>query len=241
LDILLLSKYAYQKSKHSFDISIGPLSKLWRKSRKNKQFPTDKEVFNAKKMVGFEHVTIDSAASTISLELKGMQLDLGGIAKGYVAEKIADFLTKNGVNAALVDAGGDIAMSDAPLNSNGWLVGINEPEQTEKLLPEKILIANKSVATSGDIYQYILHNGKKYAHIINPKTGYGVTFQRNVTIIANTGAKADWLATACSILPIAEALDLVEKENAAALITTLENNQIKKFKTKRFDQFLKKA
>jgi thiamine biosynthesis lipoprotein len=97
-----------------------------------------------------------------------------------------------------------------------------------------------SVATSGDVYQYFLHQGKKYAHITNPKTGYGVTFQRNVTVIATDGATADWLATACSILPIKTALETAAGQKAFVLITTVENNQIKAYKSKGFDRFWKK-
>jgi FAD:protein FMN transferase len=239
LEIILLSKYAYASSKHSFDISIGPLSLLWRKSRKDKQFPTNKEVLAAKKLVGFPHIEIDSLSQTVSLKLKGMRLDLGGIAKGYIAEKTIQFLNRNSAKASLVDAGGDISMSNAPPNSKGWLIGINAPEQTEELLSKKLQLANKSVATSGDAYQFYLHHGKKYSHITNPLTGYPVSFQRNVTVVAKDGATADWLATACSILPIDIAINIVEKEKAAVLITTIENNQIKAIKSKGFDQYWK--
>lgn len=238
LEILLLSKSAYEKSGHSFDISIGPLSALWRNARKTKSFPKEQDVLLAKKLVGFENIKIDSLSHTVELTLKGMRLDLGGIAKGYVADQVLQLLNKNSVFSALVDAGGDISMSNAPLLTKGWLLGINEPEQTEKLLATKIQIANKAVATSGDVYQYLFHNGKKYAHITNPLTGYGVTYQRNVTIIAKNGVTADWLATACSILPIAEALAIVKKEQAEVLISTLVNKKIKIIKSKGFDQFL---
>jgi thiamine biosynthesis lipoprotein len=105
-------------------------------------------------------------------------------------------LKKRNISIALADAGGDIALGDAPPEKNGWSVGINLPEQENELMSQKLELRNCAVATSGDVYNYILHDGKKYSHIIDPRTGYGVTNQRNVTVIANDGATADWLLPA---------------------------------------------
>jgi thiamine biosynthesis lipoprotein len=112
------------------------------------------------------------------------------------------------------------------LNQQGWLIGVNLPETTDQLLNKKLQLSNCSVATSGDVYQFIEYKGVKYSHIINPLTGYGVTNLRNVTIVAKTGATADWLATACSILPIKEAKQLAISHQAALLITTLKNGKL---------------
>lgn len=241
MEILLKSKEAYKQSQQSFDITMGPLSLLWRNARKTKSFPDSVLVAATKILVGFDQLVIDQKNQTVSLLKKGMRLDLGGIAKGFVAEKIVQRLKADGITASLVDAGGDIAMGDAPLSTKGWVVGINAPEEAETLLDQKLILKNLSVATSGDVYQFFLHNGKKYAHITNPQTGYGVTFQRNVTVIASDGATADWLATACSILPIKTALETAAKQKAFVFITTLENGQIKSHKSKGFDRYWKKG
>ncbi len=240
LTILLLSQTAYQKTNQIFDISIGPLSQLWRKARKTHQFPDSTAVASAKNLVGLNKMVIDKAASTVNLLEKGMLLDLGGIAKGFVAQQLVQRFKDQGISSALVDAGGDIAMSNPPLQAKGWMIGVNVPESEEDLIASKLELKNCSVATSGDVYQFFLHDGKKYAHITDPRTGYGVTFQRNVTVIAADGATADWLATACSILPIQVALHLAEKQQAFALITILKNNQVKAYKSKGFDRFWKK-
>jgi thiamine biosynthesis lipoprotein len=240
MSILLLSQSAYQKSYQSFDISIGPLSQLWRRARKTHQFPDSSAVALAKNLVGLNKMVINKTASTVNLLEKGMRLDLGGIAKGFVAQELLQRLKDQGISSALVDAGGDIAMSNSPLQAKGWMIGVNVPESEEELLASKLELKNCSVATSGDVYQFFLHNGKKYAHITDPRTGYGVTFQRNVTVIAADGSTADWLATACSILPIPEALKLAEKQRAFVLITLLENNHVKAYKSKGFDRFWKK-
>lgn len=226
LDLVQKSQYAYIQSKGAYDISIGPLSSLWRKARKAKLFPEASTVIATKKLVGFAQVKINKRLGTIFLPNANMQLDFGGIAKGYIAQWVINFLKANGIQQALVDAGGDIVMSGPPLNQKGWLIGVNLPETTDQLLNKKLQLSNCSVATSGDVYQFIEYKGVKYSHIINPLTGYGVTNLRNVTIVAKTGATADWLATACSILPIKEAKQLAISHQAALLITTLKNGKL---------------
>jgi len=226
LDLVQKSQYAYIQSKGAYDISIGPLSSLWRNARKAKLFPEASTVLATKKLVGFAQIKINKRLGTIFLPSVDMQLDFGGIAKGYIAQWVINFLKANGIQQALVDAGGDIVMSGAPLNQQGWLIGVNLPETTDDLLNKKLQLSNCSVATSGDVYQFIEYKGVKYSHIINPLTGYGVTNLRNVTIIAKTGATADWLATACSILPIQEAKQLAISHQAALLITTLKNGKL---------------
>jgi thiamine biosynthesis lipoprotein len=226
LDLVQKSQYAYIQSKGAYDISIGPLSSLWRKARKAKLFPEASTVLATKKLVGFAQIKINKRLGTIFLPNANMQLDFGGIAKGYIAQWVINFLKANGIQQALVDAGGDIVMSGPPLNQKGWLIGVNLPETTDQLLNKKLQLSNCSVATSGDVYQFIEYKGVKYSHIINPLTGYGVTNLRNVTIVAKTGATADWLATACSILPIKEAKQLAISHQAALLITTLKNGKL---------------
>ncbi len=236
-NLVLLSQEAYRKSHGTYDISIGPLSLLWRMARKKKAFPTESAVNAARKLVGFNQIQINKLSKTIYLPKKGMRLDFGGIAKGYIAQWVIDELKNRGVTEALADAGGDIVMSNAPPNSKGWIVGVNIPETTEDLLSKKLQLSNISVATSGDVYQFIINNGVKYSHIINPKTGYGVTSLRNVTVIAPTGSTADWLATACSILPMALAKEVAEENHAHLLITTLQKGKIKYYNTASFNKY----
>jgi len=238
LDILLRSKEAWQKSKGAFDITIGPLVKLWRQARKEGSFPEDTTIKKSLMLTGFDHLQIDTAAKTVLLTKQGMQLDLGGIAKGYTAQQVINFLKQNNITRALVDAGGDIATSGAPPTAKGWTIGINVPETENDLLSNKIVLHNMAVATSGDVYQYMEHNGKKYSHITDPRTGYGVTSQRNVTIIAPDGATADWLATACSILPINAAKQLATAMHAQLLIATIQEGKTLFYFTKGFANYL---
>jgi thiamine biosynthesis lipoprotein len=170
-----------------------------------------------------------------------MQLDFGGIAKGYIAQWVIDYLKMNGIQQALADAGGDIVMSGAPLNTKGWLIGVNLPETTDDLVNKKLQLSNCAVATSGDVYQYFEKEGVKYSHIINPLTGYGVSSLRNVTIIAKTGATADWLATACSIIPIKQAKALALSNHAALFISTLQKGKLHFESTENFKNYWQTA
>ena len=234
------SKEAWKRSGKTFDITIGPLTQLWRKAKAEKRFPSEAEVKTAKQFTGFKNLTINQTKRTISFKKRGMRLDFGGIVPGYAAQRVIDFLKSKNINIALVDASGDIVMSNAPPGKNGWIIGINLPENENELWDRKLELKNCAVSTSGDVYRYTTHNGKKYSHIIDPKTGYGVTSQRNVTVIYKSGAAADWFATAASILPVKKALRLAKEIRAELLIATLKDGKIITYKTKNFDRYFEK-
>ena len=238
-DILIQSKKAFELSEGTFDITMGPLSKLWRKARRQHQFPADSTVKRIRNLIGFDKLVFDTLQKTIRLTQEGMQLDLGGIAQGYVAQKVINFLHSQGVNNALVNASGDIVVSGAPINKDGWVVGVNIPEKTAELLNQKLLLKNRAITTSGDAYQYIEKDGIRYSHIINPASGYGVTFQRNVTVIAADGTTADWLATACSILSLKKAKKLASFLEAEVLIAEIKRGRLLFNSTKGFRFFWK--
>jgi FAD:protein FMN transferase len=239
-DILLQSKIAYEKSDGTFDITLGPVTKLWRKARKEKIFPDDNEVKEKLALTGFKKVIIDTATHGILLLQSGMQLDLGGIAQGYIAQRVIDFLKTKNIDNALVDVSGDIVTIGAPPGTNGWTVGINVPEKKDELLKQNLLISNKAVTTSGDVYQYIEHDGKRYSHIIDPQTGYGITSQKNVTVIANDGTTADWLTKACSILPVNKAKKLAHSLQSEVLIAEIKKDKLVFHTTKGFGGYWKK-
>lgn len=237
-ELIYIANKAYKDADGSFDITVGALSGLWRTARRSQQFPTNTAINEARARIGFNKVQIDSGAQTITFLHPNMQLDMGAIAKGYAADKVLALLQSHGITAALVDAGGDMVAFGMPPQKNGWTIGINFPGQQEKLLKRKLVLSNKAVATSGDAFQFMLHEGKKYGHIIDPRTGYGVTFQRNVTIVAPTATTADWLATACSVLTLEQVKILAEKYKSEVLITTVQNGRIHKVIFGKFDGYL---
>jgi FAD:protein FMN transferase len=225
-DILQLSKKAYEKSEGSFDITLGPVTRLWRNARKENLFPAAELVQKKLSLTGFSKVSFDQEIHMVYLKQKGMQLDLGGIGQGYIAQKVIDYLQKQQIENALVDVSGDIACIGRPPGREGWTIAVNVPESKDDLLPKHMMISGKSVTTSGDVYQYLEHEGKRYSHIIDPTTGYGITSQRNVTVIANDGATADWFTKACSILPLTEAKKIAASLHAEFLIAEIRNGRL---------------
>ena len=238
--MIVLSKDAWKRSYKTFDITIGALTQLWRKAKAEKRFPSQKEIRQARDHTGFKNVGHDNVTKTISLKKQGIRLDFGGVVPGYAAQKVIDHLISKDILHALADASGDIVMSNPPPGKKGWTIAINLPDNETETWDKKLELHNCAVSTSGDIYRYIIHDGKKYSHIIDPRTGYGVTSQRNVTVIAKDGAAADWLATACSILPIKKALKLAKRENAELLIAVLKNAKIITYKSQNFDGYFEK-
>lgn len=240
-EIFLKAEEAWKNTNGKFDITVGPLTRLWRKARSEKYFPHPESIKKEKEKVGWNKLIIDKNTHRIKLLQPGMQLDLGGIAAGYMAQKVLDFLKTQGITSALVDASGDIVCSTAPPGKMGWTIGINQPNETQKLLEKYIELENRSVSTSGDVYQYIEYEGKKYSHIVDPQTGYGVNFQRNVTIISKDGTKADWLATAGSILPLHTVKRLAKKMKVEFLVTQQKNKKIKQYASAGFRNYWQKT
>ncbi len=228
-DIIQKAQIAAQLTHGSYDITIGPVVRLWRKARKTGIPPTKDDINAALKHTGYRYLHLDTITHSVWLERPGMQLDVGGLGKGFVAQAALDQLAAKGFAAAMVNAGGKIVTGQPPATqaaapqqaaNRGWTIGINAPGEKQTLLPIYLSLKGMSVATSGDIYQYIEWRGKRYSHIINPHTGIGLTRRRNVTAIAKDGTTADWLATACSILPWRQSIQLIKQFPGAALLVT---------------------
>jgi thiamine biosynthesis lipoprotein len=238
-DILLQSRYAFEKSKGSFDITLGPVTRLWRKARKDKVWPSKEAVKEKLALTGFNKIKLDESGHAVYLQQQGMQLDLGGIAQGYIAQKVIELLREKNIQHALVDVSGDIAAIGAPPGSAGWTVAVNIPGESERLLPKYLLISNQAVTTSGDVYQFMMHEGKKYSHVIDPRTGYGITSRKNVTVISIDCTMADWLTKACSLLPVKKAKKLANQLGAKVLIAEMKNKRLVLHSSSHFSDYWK--
>jgi len=237
-DVLQRSMSASKKSGDTFSVYAGALTLLWRQARKQQKFPSKKQVSKARRLSLAKHFDFNIQDSSLNIKVHGASLDFGGIVKGYTAQKVIDHLLTKNIRQAMADAGGDLVMSDTPPGKKGWSVAVSLPDDEDTAFIEKrIWLNNKAVATSGNMYQYLERNGKKYSHILNPKTGYGIISQRQVTVIANDGATADWLATACSVLPLSKALKLAESEAASILILEIINGNISVHKSATFNGY----
>lgn len=203
---------ASQKLSHqtagSFDITIGPCTRLWRIARFRKALPLTEKLAEARKAVGFRHLNISHSKQTALLEVPNMVLDLGGIAKGYVAEKVLKVLGQRGIKSVLVDAGGDLALGDPPPDRKGWRIKIGGLKHPDLPILE---LAHCAVATSGDVEQFVEIEGKRYSHLLDPSTGIGLTTRIQVTVVTPRAMYADSLASALSVLGTERGSKLVQK------------------------------
>jgi len=187
-----------RRSEGAFDVTVGPYVALWRKARKTGRFPSEGERKQAAALVGWEKVRLDPKGRTARLTVPGMKLDLGGIAKGYAGDCAQEVLKQHGITRALVEAGGDIVVSGPPPGSRGWQVEIANagPGAGRRT----VTLANAAISSSGDTEQYVEFQGRRYSHIVDPRTGLGLTDRIAVTIIAPDGITSDSLSTAVSVL-----------------------------------------
>lgn len=198
-NVLKISKDAAKASDGAFDISLGPVIRLWRRARRQRVLPEPEKLAEAMKLVGCDKLELDENAHTARLTVPGMVLDLGGIGKGYAADAAIGVLKRHNIDRGLVAAGGDITVSNRPPDAEGWAVGIAplaSPENAPKIV---LMLENQSVSTSGDAEQFVEIGGVRYSHIVDPKTGLGLIGHKNVTVVGPNGTTADWMTKVVSV------------------------------------------
>jgi thiamine biosynthesis lipoprotein len=216
-EVLAEARRIAELSDGAFDPTIGPVVRLWRRARRTEVLPPPEQIAHARESVGWQKFALDAKSQTITLLGTNMQLDLGGIAKGYAADAALKVLQEHGVRSALVAASGDIAVGDAPPGQRGWRVSIGTPFQREG--QERVLtLKNAAVSTSGDSEQFVVIGGKHYSHIVDPRTGIGLTNRCQVSVIAPHATQTDALATAVSISGAEPGAGLIKAEPHASAI-----------------------
>lgn len=218
-DILRRSQAMADRSGGAFDVTIGPIGRLWRRARRDRKLPDEALRTAALAKVGHEKIVLDPERRTVRLLRDGMRLDLGGIAKGYAAQAALDVLRDRGISRALTAAAGDIVVGEPPPGETGWRVGIAPVENPGDRPPERFLtLKNQAVSTSGDAERFVEIDGVRYSHIVDPRTGLGVVGRAAATVVADDGATADSLATAVYLLGETAGLALADRvPHAAAL------------------------
>jgi thiamine biosynthesis lipoprotein len=228
-------------SNGAFDVTVGPVSRLWRRARKNHELPKAKELADARTLVGYKNMVLDAERHTVHLLKPRMSLDLGGIGKGFAADEAQHVLRTHGITSALVAAGGDIVVSGSPPNAPGWTIRIASLDESKDEHPEYIILKDAAVSTSGDREQYIEIDGKRYSHLIDPRTGIGLTDRIAVTVIAPKGIIADPLTKAVSIMGARNGAALIDGMKAtAARIQQQQDRGIVTMAVNGFDQFRKR-
>lgn len=208
-----------RKSAGAFDITIGPLIDIWRKTADSGQKPTEADIAEAKSKVGFEKLILNDENMTVRFAVEGMRLDLGGIAKGYAIDLAVEAARRAGATGAMVDVGGDIRCFGKPAGEKEkWIIGLQDPDADGKILL-KLEMNDTAVATSGHYRRFVLIDGEKHSHIINPSTGNSAKKLTSVTIIAPTAIAADALATATSVMGPEDGIKMIEAcKNTEAIL-----------------------
>jgi thiamine biosynthesis lipoprotein len=177
----------------AFDPTLGPITRLWREARRTGHAPSDAAIEAARARTGWQHVELDPAARTVRLALPGMQLDFGGIGKGFGADRALETLREHGIERALVGLAGDHALGAAPPDARGWRIQAGSERRMLDL-------AYCGVSTSGDSEQHFDGDGVRTSHILDPRTGRGVAGRPQFTVVAGDAATADALATALCVV-----------------------------------------
>jgi FAD:protein FMN transferase len=221
--VLEKAKYFNEISDGAFDITVLPILELWGFHKKNYSVPSYEKIEEALARAGSDKMILDKNRSSVRFLKDGMSIDLGGIAKGYAVDRAAAILMRNGIKNGLIDAGGDIYCFGRKQKGKKWSVGIRDPRYKNSVI-ERLDIEDSAVVTSGGYENFFERAGKRYGHIINPKTGYPVENNVvSVTIITTDCLTADALATAAMVLGKEKGAELVEGlKDIKAIIMTKE-------------------
>ncbi len=217
--VLAASQELADATDGAFDVTQGPVIRLWRAARATGQMPQEDALNEAASRSGFRKLHVDRAQQTAMLDRPDMRLDVGAIGKGYAASEALAVLRKKGIRSALVAVSGDLAFSDAPPGQRGWRIDVHNDDSALAGVPRVLELTNAAVSTSGPAEQHLDVNGRRYSHIIDPSSKMGLVDDIAVTVIARSGLDADGLDTAVSVVGKDRGLRLIEsKPGRAALI-----------------------
>ena len=209
-DLIERAKSISKLTDGAFDISYASMDKIWKFDGSMTEMPSEEAIKESVAKVGYENVVMDNVNHSVFLKLKGMKIGFGGIGKGYAADKAKSLLISKGVSAGIINASGDMSTWGIQPSGEEWKVAITNPMDNHKafaLLP----IKNGAVVTSGNYEKFVIFNGIRYTHIINPRTGYPATGIISATVFAPKGELADALATSIFVMGIEVGLNRINQ------------------------------
>ena len=216
------------RTEGAFDVTCGPLTSMWRRARRKQELPAPDLVAEMTSRVGWEKMRLDEKARTVELLAPEMRLDVGSIAKGYACDEALKTVRARGCPRAMVAGSGDISAGDPPPGRKGWrieVVGLDVDDAASAPAPVVVEIANAAIATSGDRNQRLDACGRRYSHILDPRTGQPLTDHSLVSVIAKDGLTAG-ISTACSVIGPQAALKLAAEWNAAIRIQRMPGGKV---------------
>jgi len=235
--VLKRAKEINSRSGQAFDITVGPLSKLWREVRRQRELPVEQTLAQAQAKVSMEHLEIHPTDHRVRIRVPEVRLDFGGIAKGYAADEALRVLAAHGIDSALIDASGDVSFSNPPPDRESWYAQV-APLQKDGPPARRLALRQMAVATSGDAWQFVELEGKRFSHIIDPRTGWAIQGRQSVSVIAPSGLEADAWASALSVVGIEEGLTLVEElPGVEALFVVVQGEEVLMRESSGFSRF----
>jgi thiamine biosynthesis lipoprotein len=213
--VLVRAQEVAAKSQGAFDVTVGQVVRLWRRARRQEEFPDAERLTEARHTVGYRHLILHPEDRSVELLRRGVRIDLGGIAMGYAVDEAAKVVRGQGITRLLIDGSGDILAGDPPPDSPGWVIGVPGIEADSPPVAF-VRLANRGLTTSGDAVQFVEIDGRRYSHIVDPRTGVPLTDHSCVTVVADDAVTADALASAVSVLGPGKGLQLIEATPGAA-------------------------
>ncbi|KAF2328021.1 FAD:protein FMN transferase [Flavobacterium ginsenosidimutans] len=203
-----------------FDVSFAALDRIWKFDGSMTEMPSAEAIKKSVEKVGYRNIILDSTESTIFLKLKGMKIGFGALGEGYATDKCRKMMLEKGVQAGIINGSGDMSTWEKQPNGHDWKIGITNPFNPEKLIGT-VPLKQGAVTTSGSYEKFVVFNGKRYSHIINPATGYPATGLCSVTVFGPNAETANGLSTSMMVLGQKEGLLLLQKfpEYSCLMIT----------------------
>lgn len=211
----------------TFDITVGPLTELWGIGKKGDYIPTDEQIAAVLPLVNYRLVQVDKVKNTVFLPVEGMKLDMGGIAKGYAAERAIDRLKAKGVTSALINAGGSVRVLGNKPDGTPWRIGVQDPRNSDGVLAKLALTQWDTMETSGDYQRFIMKDNVRYAHILDPRTGKQPRELVSVTMVMNNASDGDVFSTALFVLGVEKGMALLKDfPGVEAIFVTVEGKVV---------------
>ena len=231
-DLLRRAVELYEETRGAFDVTSGPLSKVWGFSRREGRVPSEEELVPALEKTGTRHLRLDEQRSSVGFDREGLEINLGGIGKGYALDRAAEVLREQEVNdfiwhggqSSVLAAGSRAASHGGDDDGPGWSVGIRHPVWKDRRVAE-IRLCDAALATSGCGTQYFHHRGRRYGHILDPRSGRPAEGVLSSTVVAPTAAEADALATAMYVLGAEAAMQYCQDHPSIAALLVIPGNR----------------
>ena len=224
-NLIRRAKKVSRLSNGAFDISYASMDKIWKFDGTMTKVPSPEKVKESVSKINYQNIILNETDYTVFLKQKGMRIGFGAIGKGYAANKARAILIANGVNSGMINAGGDLITWGDGLKGKKWKIGIADPEK-ERAFVSWLEVNEMAVVTSGNYEKFTMIDGVKYAHIIDPRTGYPITGLKSVTIVCPDAELADALATTVFVLGQERGLALINKLEAIECIIINDKNEI---------------